>query len=70
MNHRCKDRDGNERTDDDGRRLAPDVVTCWGCLNQWCERCDPTPGPLCPWCNGRGYSTAPIHEDHQKEHAR
>ena len=26
----------------------------------WCDDCDGTHGPLCPWCAGRGYSTAPL----------
>lgn len=38
----------------------PDPKTCHGCGRTWCERCDPTPGPGCPWCNGRGYSTAEV----------
>lgn len=34
-------------------------MTCGGCNRQWCERCDGTQGPLCHYCHGRGYSTAP-----------
>jgi hypothetical protein len=39
---------------------APRTVTCGGCEAEWCERCDPSPGPLCHTCHGRGYSTAAI----------
>jgi hypothetical protein len=35
-------------------------ATCGNCGNSWCDDCDPTPSALCHWCNGRGYSTAPI----------
>lgn len=35
------------------------VATCGTCDRSWCVRCDPGPAALCPWCNGRGYSTAP-----------
>lgn len=35
------------------------VVTCGSCTRQWCELCDGTHGPLCHYCHGRGYSTAP-----------
>lgn len=35
-------------------------VTCGNCGRSWCEHCDPGPSALCPFCHGRGYSTAPI----------
>lgn len=35
------------------------VATCGGCHRSWCSTCDPGPSALCPWCHGRGYSTAP-----------
>jgi hypothetical protein len=35
-------------------------VTCGNCGREWCERCDPAPAALCPWCHGRGYSTHPL----------
>lgn len=38
----------------------PERVTCGNCERSWCERCDPAPSALCPWCNGRGYSTAQL----------
>lgn len=38
----------------------PARVTCGGCRRSWCERCDPGPSALCPWCHGRGYSTAEV----------
>ncbi len=47
-------------TDDDGRAVAPDRVTCGNCGNSWCERCDPAPSAQCHTCTGRGYSTAPL----------
>lgn len=62
MVHECLDIEGDVRTDDDGRPLAPDVKTCWGCLGQWCDRCDPTPAALCVFCHGRGWS------DHELDH--
>ncbi|MEO7555489.1 MAG: hypothetical protein ABIV94_02640 [Acidimicrobiales bacterium] len=62
--HVCQrvDNDGNTvpRLDDDGAPVTPLAVTCGRCDNTWCERCDPCPGPCCPWCNGIGYSTAPM----------
>ncbi len=51
-----------EGTDDDGRPLKPEKVSCAGCGLEWCERCDPAPSALCPRCHGRGYSTAPLNE--------
>ena len=54
--HRCYDRDDQEIVDDMGRPVAPDVKTCWRCLGQWCDRCDPTPAALCVFCHGRGSS--------------
>jgi hypothetical protein len=39
---------------------ADEVTECGGCYGMWCDRCDPAHGPLCPWCHGRGYSTAAI----------
>lgn len=48
------------RTDDDGRPLKPLTATCGSCGRSWCERCDPTPSPLCHYCNGMGYSNAPV----------
>lgn len=41
---------------------SADVTECGMCLGVWCDRCDPAHGPLCPWCHGRGYSTAAIIE--------
>lgn len=38
----------------------PEVTECGDCGLQWCGRCDPTHGPLCHRCHGRGYTTAPI----------
>jgi hypothetical protein len=35
-------------------------VTCGNCERSWCERCDPTHGPLCHYCHGRGWSTSPL----------
>ena len=35
------------------------VATCGRCARSWCDDCDPTPSALCPWCHGRGWSTAP-----------
>ena len=35
-------------------------VTCGTCHNSWCEHCDPAPSALCPWCHGRGHSTASL----------
>ncbi len=44
----------------DGSEWAdPLWVECGGCHRGWCERCDPGPAALCPFCHGRGYSTAP-----------
>ena len=40
--------------------IPPLVAECGTCGAQWCDRCDPTHGPLCPTCHGRGYSTAEI----------
>jgi len=45
---------------DDGPQ-GPDRVTCGNCDRAWCERCDPGRG--CHWCQGRGYSTAPMAEE-------
>lgn len=42
---------------------VPDVKTCWGCLGQWCDRCDPTPAALCVFCHGRGESDAELAYD-------
>jgi hypothetical protein len=50
-----------EGTDDDGRPLAPEKVSCPGCGLEWCERCDPAPSALCHTCHGRGYSDAPMN---------
>jgi hypothetical protein len=47
-------------TDDDGRPLKPERVTCGICHLSWCERCDPAPAALCHWCHGRGYSEAAL----------
>jgi hypothetical protein len=38
---------------------AQEVTTCGACGRSWCDACDPAHGPLCPWCAGRGWSTAP-----------
>lgn len=35
------------------------IATCGICERAWCYECDPGPSALCPWCHGRGYSTAP-----------
>lgn len=35
-----------------------DYALCNMCGGVWCDRCDPAHGPLCPWCHGRGASTA------------
>lgn len=43
-----------------GRPLRDAAASCGGCGRSWCDRCDPTPGPLCHYCNGRGYSLAPL----------
>jgi len=48
------------KTDENGRHLAPDKTTCARCGRSWCERCDPSPGPLCHYCHGRGWSKAPL----------
>ncbi len=53
-------RDGLPVTDEMGTPVLPEMVTDGQCHRSWCERCDPAPSALCPWCNGRGYSTAPI----------
>ncbi len=37
-----------------------EIVTCWGCLNQWCDRCDPAPSALCHYCHGSGIVDYPI----------
>lgn len=42
-------------------------VTCGGCGNAWCERCDPAPSALCHWCHGRGESFAPIVVDSRRK---
>lgn len=39
------------------------VATCGDCHRSWCDSCDPGPSALCPWCHGRGYSTAPRVSD-------
>lgn len=39
---------------------SDEIAQCGGCHGAWCDRCDPAHGPLCPWCHGRGYSTAPV----------
>ncbi len=36
-------------------------ATCGRCNRSWCERCDPGPSALCPYCHGRGYSLAPCN---------
>lgn len=48
-----------------GHDCAKEAATCGKCHRSWCSRCDPGPSALCPWCNGRGYSTAPLcrHRD-------
>lgn len=33
-------------------------TTCGTCDLSWCDTCDPTHGPLCHACSGRGYSDA------------
>jgi len=38
----------------------PIVATCGNCDRSWCEKCDPTPGPLCHFCHGYGYTRAEI----------
>ncbi len=58
--HRCLDRDGEIRVNDFGDPIAADVTTCGHCGNSWCERCDPTPSPLCHTCHGRGFSHAEL----------
>jgi hypothetical protein len=40
---------------------VPDAVTCGNCERSWCERCDPTPGPLCHFCHGRGDTDAELY---------
>ena len=45
-------------TDDDGKPLKPDAVTCGACAGSWCGRCDPGRG--CHFCAGRGYSDAEL----------
>lgn len=69
--HVCTDDEGNPRTDDDDRPLKPDKTTCGKCGRSWCDRCDPTHGPLCPWCAGYGYSSAPmmVYEGEEKRDA-
>lgn len=37
------------RTDDDGRSLRPDTVTCGACERSWCDRCTPVPAARCPF---------------------
>ena len=49
-----------QRTDDDGNLVEPRKTTCGNCERSWCDRCDPCPSALCPWCSGRGYSIAPV----------
>lgn len=44
----------------DGSARTPEVVVCGIRGHAWCERCDPAPAALCPFCHGRGYSTAPV----------
>lgn len=34
--------------------IADDVAICWGCLQYWCDRCDPSPSAQCPYCHGNG----------------
>lgn len=46
--------------DEIGRPTPPKMVTCATCWRAWCERCDPAPAALCPFCHGYGFSTAPI----------
>lgn len=46
--------------DDDGQPAVAKVATCGICSRSWCERCDPAPSALCPWCHGIGHSTAPV----------
>lgn len=43
-----------------GDHIADEIVTCWGCLNQWCDRCDPAPAALCPFCHGGGELAYPL----------
>ena len=43
-------------TEDNGQPLSPKVVTCGRCNRSWCERCDPCPSALCPFCNSNGSS--------------
>lgn len=48
------------RRDADGAPVAPKAATCGACHRTWCERCDPCPSAMCPWCNGAGGSSAPM----------
>ena len=58
--HQCR------ATDDDGRPLEPDRVTCGSCGRAWCERCHPTPAALCPWCCGSGPGDAALQSVDQR----
>ena len=46
----------------DSHNHSDHKVTCGNCGRSWCEHCDPAPSALCHWCNGRGYSIAPLDD--------
>lgn len=55
------------RLDENDKPLPVLMVVCGNCNRAWCERCDPTPSALCPWCNGAGGSSAPIGSKQRAE---
>lgn len=44
-----------------------ETTMCGECEGVWCDACDPAHGPLCPWCHGRGYSSARLREPRYRQ---
>lgn len=63
----CKCKGVDEGT---GRERKPEQATCGNCNRSWCFKCDPCPSAMCHWCNGRGYSTAPLTADGKRKRVR
>jgi hypothetical protein len=53
----------SDDTTDSAANVDPrSVATCGTCGAQWDFERDPSPSSQCHWCNGRGYSIAPVRE--------